>query len=201
MYVNAIARTIYQILIFTKNNNYVIIMSNYYSLWGEFMNIIEKNINFHCPRWQELPDIGLYMDQVVSIIEDHIGSFALGGENKIVTSTMINNYVKQKMIAPPYKKKYQKSQLARLFIICILKRCFSISEIAIIVNLLMQEYNDQDAYDLFCSELENSLQIVFQPEKSLSSNTTAEPTMLQAVMRAFANKTYAQLTIEYLQNK
>ncbi len=165
------------------------------------MNIIEKSINFHCPRWQELPDIGLYMDQVVCITEDHLGFFALGGENKIVTSTMINNYVKQKMIAPPYKKKYQKSHLARLFIICILKRCFSISETATIINLLLQKYDEQEAYDLFCSELENSLQIVFQPEKIPSSNTSTEPTMLQAVMRAFANKTYAQLTIDYLQNK
>ncbi len=165
------------------------------------MTFTENIINFHCPRWHELPDIGLYMDQVVSIIEDNLGLITLSNEGKIVTSTMINNYVKQKMIAPPFKKKYQKSQVARLFIICILKRCFSISEITIIIDLLLRRHDEQKSYDLFCNELENSLQTVFQPEKSPGSYSSAEPAMLQAVMRAFANKTYAQLTIEYLQNK
>ena len=60
------------------------------------MIIYEDIINFHCPRWNELPDIELYMDQVVSIIEKNFSCF-VGDKNKIVTSTMINNYVKQRL--------------------------------------------------------------------------------------------------------
>ncbi len=71
------------------------------------------------PRWNELPNVDLYLDQVVTFINSSLNSFILSNvsnssktENQILTKTMINNYVKNKLIEPPKKKKYSKVQLA-----------------------------------------------------------------------------------------
>ena len=75
-------------------------------------------IEYHCPRWDELPDIELYMDQVLSVLERKLKIFA-EPEEKIITSTMINNYVKQKVIKPPLNKRYDRYHLAYFYVICV----------------------------------------------------------------------------------
>ena len=46
---------------------------------------------FHCPRWEELPDMDLYMDQVVTLLNEYLKPFHAKDQEKMVTSTMINN--------------------------------------------------------------------------------------------------------------
>ena len=73
----------------------------------------EQASAFHCPRWEELPKLLLYMDQVILVLEETLSLFVEEKEN-VVTSTMINNYVKHKVIPAPVKKKYEKEHLANL---------------------------------------------------------------------------------------
>ena len=53
--------------------------------------------NVHISRWEEIPDFPLYIDQVVSIIEKSL-SFLKNNDDAIITKTMINNYVKHKLL-------------------------------------------------------------------------------------------------------
>ena len=162
------------------------------------MNGYAKNIlEFHCPRWEELPDIGLYMDQVVSFIDSRLRAFEYSNDAKVVSSTMINNYVKQKAIIPPDKKKYSREQIARLFVICILKRCFSITEICEMTELVLNRFVNATAYNLFCDELENALHAAFLPDYAPKDYDDGSPEFatIKAVMRAFSNKIYAQNVI------
>ena len=76
----------------------------------------------HILRWQELPDFDLYMDQVIGLIEKSLSFLKLDEDDKIVTSTMINNYVKAKLVSPPIKKKYSREHVAYFTVICFLKR-------------------------------------------------------------------------------
>ena len=82
--------------------------------------------NLHIPRWDELPNIALYLDQVVTLINNCLSPILTQCDNKkedtILTKTMINNYVKYNLIEAHEKKKYGKNQLAKLFVICILKQ-------------------------------------------------------------------------------
>ena len=78
----------------------------------------------HIPRWNELPNVDLYLDQVVTFINSSLEAFlpCNGGndekkENQILTKTMINNYVKNHLIDAPVKKKYSKIQCAKIFAI------------------------------------------------------------------------------------
>ena len=83
---------------------------------------IEKIIKHHLPRWNELPEIDLYLDQVVNYLEKYLGILSSNDDDKIITKTMINNYVKQGIMPAPEKKKYGKTHIAYLMVICILKQ-------------------------------------------------------------------------------
>lgn len=156
----------------------------------------QKILALRYPRWNELPSIELYMDQVLSLLQHTLSVLELDPDSKAVTSTMINNYVKQKLVEPPQKKRYQRNQLARLYAICTLKRCFSIAEIYTMIHALRNRYENYEAYDLFCQEMENALSAVFAPQDSKESvsdtDAPSELVALQAVTRACANKVYAQ---------
>ena len=115
---------------------------------------------FHCPRWSELPAIPLYMDQVIIVLEDSIGIFAGPGE-KVVTSSMINNYVKQRLLNAPEKKRYARKHLAALIVISIMKKVLAMQEINHLIKICRRVYGVEKAYDLFCEKLEAYLAQVF----------------------------------------
>ena len=75
--------------------------------------------SYHLPRWDELPDMELYMDQVVTLIEKHI-RFLANNDDKLITSAMINNYVKLGLMPKPEKKRYERTHLAYLIVITLL---------------------------------------------------------------------------------
>lgn len=61
---------------------------------------------YHCPRWQELPSLGLYMDQVLQVLGEATAPLRPAGE-PACTATMINNYVKLKVLAAVGKEEVQ----------------------------------------------------------------------------------------------
>lgn len=74
--------------------------------------------------WELIPDLGLYMDQVVTFVERQCKSLYQDGE-RIFTPSMVNNYVKQGIINRPVDKKYGRDQLAQLLMVCTLKQAAS----------------------------------------------------------------------------
>ncbi|MEG3245908.1 DUF1836 domain-containing protein [Streptococcus suis] len=106
------------------------------------------------PYWHELPDLDLYLDQVLLYVNQTTTSSELL-EQKSLTASMINNYVKHKQIEKPVKKKYQKQQVARLIALTILKNVFSIQEISQTLNLLLQSSNSETLYNHFVDCMRN----------------------------------------------
>ena len=167
----------------------------------EELKIWTENIRaFHLPRWRELPEIELYMDQVLNYVERVLGVFS-DGESKLVTSSMINNYVKQELIRAPENKKYDKYSLAAIFIICLFKRILSINEID---ELIRTRKGDRDegrdaVYDAFAADLENALRAFIPPDAERMRATTAridgvDPYAVTLI--AFVNHVYAKKLIE-----
>ena len=148
---------------------------------------------FHVPRWNELPDIDLYMDQVLNYIENSLKDY-IKSDEKFLTKTMINNYVKQGILQPPANKKYNKLHIAELFVICILKQVYSISEIKELIALALKTNSAENSYNKFCDYLTDSLISTFNgTEYSNSSNYTPEQYLLKNVVQSFVNKLYAQI--------
>ncbi|HFI0451411.1 TPA: DUF1836 domain-containing protein [Streptococcus suis] len=106
------------------------------------------------PYWHELPDLDLYLDQVLLYVNQTTNSSELL-EQKSLTASMINNYVKHKQLEKPVKKKYQKQQVARLIALTILKNVFSIQEISQTLNLLLQTDSSETLYNHFVDCMRN----------------------------------------------
>lgn len=80
--------------------------------------------DFRPPAWEQIPDLGLYMDQVVTYLERECKRLYGDGE-KVFTPAMVNNYVKLGLVDRPTGKKYGREQLAQLLMICLLKQATS----------------------------------------------------------------------------
>lgn len=91
-------------------------------------------------RSGDVPDIDLYMDQVTSFMDSHLGSFHSSSEpEKLLTKTMINNYTKNKLLPPPNKKKYSRDHLLLLTMIYYLKNIMSLQDIQALFSPLVED--------------------------------------------------------------
>lgn len=106
------------------------------------------------PRWDELPNLELYSDQVLIYINNMLTS-KYDEDEKLITATMINNYVKHKHVDKPVKKKYNRQQLARLIAIVFLKDVFALQEISETLELLGRKYGSEKLYNYFIDCLNN----------------------------------------------
>ena len=92
--------------------------------WKQYMD------NFSLPEWAQLPKIGLYMDQLLTVLSKYLEFLPKDeGEDRIVTASAINNYVRIKAMPAPEKKKYGRVHIAYLIMICTLKQSISITQI------------------------------------------------------------------------
>ena len=102
------------------------------------------------PLWSDLPKLELYMDQVVMLLNEYLAYiYELNSDEKSVTSSMINNYVKMKIIPAPNKKKYSKIHLSILIIICSLKKSLNISVIQRLLPNTDDEKENERIYNAF----------------------------------------------------
>lgn len=107
------------------------------------------------PRFRELPDLELYKDQVVELVNRTLAPFF--PREAALTDTMVNNYVKLRVIAPPVRKRYAREQLAQLMLVCLLKRVLSIAQLRQLLELQRSGGSVERAYDQFCGALEQAL--------------------------------------------
>jgi len=107
--------------------------------------------NYILPKWDELPNLELYMDQVVALLKQYLTILSADEHDQVITASSINNYVRLKLMPPPYKKRYSRLHLAYLVVICTLKQSMSIADIQKILpaNLPVEEV--PQAYDEFVS--------------------------------------------------
>lgn len=156
----------------------------------------------HIPRWNELPDLDLYLDQVVNYVEKCLSQYTINKEDKIITKTMINNYVKQGIMPAPEKKKYSRSHIAYLIVICVLKQIYSISDIGRLISQTIQYFELSKAYNRFCVNLELSIKNVFtRKEFPNTERMTEEQYLLKNVVQSVADKLYVEMNFLNKGNK
>ena len=114
---------------------------------NEILNILKEYIEIEDISADKIPNIELYMDQVTTFIEDNLKYYKRNDEQKIMTKTMINNYIKDKILDPPNKKKYNKNHLILLILIYYLKPILSINDIGLILK--NKQGYIADIYDKF----------------------------------------------------
>ncbi len=110
--------------------------------------------------WDHMPEIDLYMDQVITYMDKQLRLFQVKENSKLLTSSMINNYVKDGLLPRPDHKKYSREHLAGLLIICMLKQVLSISDISALSQELSLESSPEQLHSIFCSIEKSALQEV-----------------------------------------
>ena len=99
---------------------------------------------------EDIPDIDLYMDQVIQLFENKLGYLKRNEEDKILTKTMINNYSKGNLFMDIKNKKYNKNHIILIILIYELKSVISIPDIKVAFNNIVKSYdeNSEDKIDL-----------------------------------------------------
>ena len=152
--------------------------------------IIQNSINgFSLPRYNDIPNVGLYLEQVVKYISEYLEPL----ENFSVTSSMVSNYVKKGLVENPIKKQYNREQVARLFFIAVAKSVLTMEDIRLLFEMQHETYEPKRAYDYFFFLFENVLQFVFGLKESLDTvgtDSNDTKTMLRNTIIAVAYKVY-----------
>lgn len=144
--------------------------------WG-----IEK-VTYQFPRWEQIPDIELYMDQVIALLEKHFHKFPGESAGKLISPSMINNYVKQGIIPPTIKKRYSRTHIAYLMMLCTLKPVLPLAVIQGIIEFQSQTKTFAEVYDHFVAEQEQASIYTMEQAKAesklLGQTATTEQEML-----------------------
>lgn len=115
--------------------------------WKKYME------NYRLPAWDALPDMELYMDQVVVLVCRYLDLFPHSEENPVLTPSTINNYVRLKAMPPPLKKRYSRRHLAYVIIICALKQSMTLTEIQKLLPPDLTDGEMQALYDRFVASV------------------------------------------------
>ena len=155
---------------------------------------------FRLPRFEEIPDVGLYLEQVTKYVSDCLAPL----ENVSITGSMISNYVKRGLVANPVKKQYGREQIAYLLYIAVVKNALSLDNIGILLDMQQRTHEVKAAYDYFCEELENHIFYVFGLRDSVEpadSDTSDEKMILRNTIIAVAHQTYLNMCLHAIRSE
>ncbi|MBD7916030.1 DUF1836 domain-containing protein [Clostridium sp. Sa3CUN1] len=114
-------------------------------------------------KLEEIPELDLYMDQVIQLFDSKFNDSKRNEEDKALTKTMVNNYAKGKLLMTIKNKKYSKEHLILMSLIYNLKGGLSIGDIKSSLNKIVEtfengeEYPIRDLYSLYLNQYNEDL--------------------------------------------
>ena len=153
----------------------------------EKLSLIE---NFKFPAYNEIPDVGLYLEQTGKYINGFLSPI-LGTD---LTGSMISNYVKQKIILNPEKKQYYRDHIIDLIIIDVAKPILSLENIKKVLDTEMSHSNRKTMYEKFCGIFEDTLKKTFHfiDDKSKKAES-GDTTIMRYLSAAVSYKIYLDI--------
>ena len=145
--------------------------------------------------WDKLPDIPLYMDQVVSYLSRQMVSI---GDGDALTSAMINNYIKDGLLERANGKKYGQEHLAYLTAISALKQVMSVREMKVLTTVGREMGDPQRQYGYFCSCLDQAMADTADRLDEDTSDHDLPKLVLELAMRSYANGLACQRALAIL---
>ena len=150
------------------------------------LSLLRRMAEYEPAAWMLIPDLGLYMDQVITYIERQLEPLYGEAAKSLLTPSMINNYVKSGLVHRPLGKKYYREHLAILLMIVTLKPVASMDDI---LKLTTPNENQsiEQLYGEFCRMQKN----VFD-----SISIDPEATALQHAVTATAYQLIAEAALK-----
>lgn len=157
---------------------------------------------YSAAEWDRMPEIYLYMDQVMTYMEKQLSLFERS-DSPLLTSSMINNYVKDGVLSRPERKKYSREHLAMLTVICMLKQVLSIQDLSWLIKTLMKDARPDEVYDRFRVAQSAALKEVSARVEAAAPQGNAELTRLaiELSVEAHARRTVAERILNELSDE
>ena len=130
--------------------------------------------------WDALPDIDLYMDQVVSYLPRQ----SVGGKAPAMTSAMINNYVKDGLLPRACGKRYHKEHLIYLTAIGLLKNVLTVKDMKLLLDQEISEGQEQAFYEKLLRGIDEAYS---RTNEDLSADLTEEELTVAAMRLALTS--------------
>ena len=161
--------------------------------WDDYVS------SYHLPDWESIPDFGLYMDQVMALLQSYLGFIPALTDSKegFVTASTINNYVRLKIMPAPEKRKYHRIHIAYLIMILTLKLSLSISEIGQLLPSGLEEAQVRALYADYREKFGRTQQHfagkLQQAERELADADSADAAASRMVMEHALNGAFHSL--------
>ena len=144
---------------------------------------------FRLPRYDEIPTMGLYLEQTIKYINSYLAPLGC----MELTGSMVSNYVKKGLIPAPVKKQYFPEQIAYLFFVAMAKNLMSMENIDLLISIQRSSYTLPVAYDYMARELENMIFYHFGLRDTVDEvgiTESDEKNLLRGLIMSAANVIY-----------
>lgn len=121
-------------------------------------NILTGLKELKLPRYKDLPDFGIYSEQLVEIVNKALEAM-FDKDNKL-TKSMVNNYVKHKIMPSPIKKRYFRNHIVYCILITVFKNNLSIAEIDGGILHELKKSSIEESYNYFCDKIESVMRLI-----------------------------------------
>ena len=133
---------------------------------------------YRLPAWEQIPDLGLYMEQVVLLLRQYLDYLPPElKQPEPITAAAINNYVRTRLLPEPRKKRYYRVHIAYLIMICTLKQALRLSELQTLLPGDLPEDEVKRAYTAYALRHRLCAQY-FVDQVKLSAAAMLEPDMV-----------------------
>ena len=145
--------------------------------------------------WDALPDLALYMDQIIAYLPRQLIHF---DEGDLLTSAMVNNYIKDGLLPRADGKRYGQTHLAHLTAICALKQVLSVKEMKTLIQNGLQGREPERVYDYFCRALDDALNGTAEELDEGTEPENLSRLALKLALHSYANRLACQRILSLL---
>ena len=146
--------------------------------------------------WEELPDIALYMDQLISYMPRQLIHF---DDSESLTSAMVNNYIKDGLVPRADGKRYGPVHLGYLTAVCALKKVLSVRDIGALIQAGQASKDPPTLYNYFCAALDRALSDTAAAIDETAQREDLARMGLDLALRSYANQLACARILDILQ--
>ena len=149
-------------------------------------------------EWEALPDIGLYMDQLISYMPRQLIRY---GEGESLTSAMVNNYIKDGAMPRAEGKRYSRTHLAYLTALCAIKQVLSVKDAGLLLAAASEGREPRELYEQFREELDRALDVTAGSLDATDGEEELPGLALALALRSYADRLACQRLLELLRER
>lgn len=148
-------------------------------------------------NWDKIPDIDLYMDQIIGYMKrQHIGLEFDGDE--FLTPAMINNYMKSDLLPRAHGKKYDREHIGYLTAICLLKQVMSVKEAGVLLESEMDHMDVEHFYEKYCRTVDDEYSSMANKVRECKDRETATKMALELAVTGYTSMLACKELIAYI---